>query len=91
ILQKNREKVVANTPLDYVNLYEMCCSFEPDQRPTLDIILSKLNKLSGVATIKFIINKIAQQRNSNIRDENGILDSNSSNEVHSTLSSNFPI
>ncbi|RIB09548.1 hypothetical protein C2G38_2208620 [Gigaspora rosea] len=89
IWEKDRVEVVDNTPLDYVSLYKMCYSLEPDKRPTLDTILNKLNRLSVETTIEFIENKndldkpIAQQENINCcnapdhnEDKNGTHDSN---------------
>ncbi|CAG8473307.1 6059_t:CDS:1, partial [Scutellospora calospora] len=40
------EKTVTNIPQGYVNLYERCWSFEPDQRPALDEISIVLEKLT---------------------------------------------
>ncbi|KAF0450261.1 kinase-like domain-containing protein [Gigaspora margarita] len=58
IWEKDRVKVVDNTPLDYVSLYKMCYSLEPDKRPTLDTILNKLKRLSVETTIEYIENEI---------------------------------
>ncbi|CAG8469777.1 6277_t:CDS:2 [Gigaspora rosea] len=58
IWEKDRVKVVDNTPSDYVSLYKMCYSLKPDERPTLDTILNKLKRLSVETTIEYIENKI---------------------------------
>ncbi|CAG8628500.1 46155_t:CDS:2 [Gigaspora margarita] len=101
----NRVKVVDNTPLEYVSLYKMCHSLEPDKRPTLDTILNELNRLSVETTIEFIENKndldkpIAQQENINScnapdhnEDKNGTHGSNFSTESSnpSFLMQDFP-
>ncbi|CAG8647077.1 2278_t:CDS:2 [Dentiscutata erythropus] len=53
-----REKVIPNTPTNYVNLYKKCWSTNPDQRPTLVGILFELEKLANEKTIEFITNVI---------------------------------
>ncbi|KAF0451492.1 kinase-like protein [Gigaspora margarita] len=57
ISRNEREKIIPNTPSDYVNLYEKCWSTEPDERPTLNKISIDLDKLS-LETVKFITNNI---------------------------------
>ncbi|KAF0538224.1 glycosyltransferase family 2 protein [Gigaspora margarita] len=59
IANGTREKMVENTPLDYANLYNRCWSSSPDQRPTLNEILTELEKLSIETNIEFIINDIS--------------------------------
>ncbi|CAG8479206.1 184_t:CDS:2, partial [Cetraspora pellucida] len=58
ISKNQREKIIANTPLGYIDLYSKCWSSNPDQRPTLDKIKIELEKLSTETTVKFIINNI---------------------------------
>ncbi|CAG8488933.1 5455_t:CDS:2, partial [Dentiscutata erythropus] len=43
--------------IDYANLYKNCWSSDPDQRPVLNEILTKLERLSNLS-IKFMINNI---------------------------------
>ncbi|CAG8785709.1 24051_t:CDS:2, partial [Racocetra persica] len=57
ISQNEREKIIANTPSAYAYLIEKSLSYEPNQRPTLDQILIKLENLSEETTIEFITNK----------------------------------
>ncbi|CAG8796313.1 27969_t:CDS:1, partial [Racocetra persica] len=57
-----REKIIINTPSDYVNLFEKCWSSEPDLRPILDDVLPELVRLSKERPIKFITNIIGDKR-----------------------------
>ncbi|CAG8494285.1 25139_t:CDS:2 [Dentiscutata erythropus] len=58
IINNKREKIISNTPLDYVSLYEECWSSMPAKRPTLDEVLIKLKMLSAETTIEFIVNNM---------------------------------
>ncbi|CAG8808433.1 17355_t:CDS:2, partial [Cetraspora pellucida] len=57
------ETIIPNTPPDYASLYEKCWSTEPNERPTLNEILSNLDKLSLERTIKFITNNVKDSKN----------------------------
>ncbi|CAG8826463.1 14951_t:CDS:2, partial [Racocetra persica] len=50
-----REEIIANTPSEYTHLIENCCS-DPNQRPTLNQILIKLEDLSKETTVEFVTN-----------------------------------
>ncbi|CAG8800229.1 21380_t:CDS:2, partial [Racocetra persica] len=54
-----REKEIINTPLNYVDLYNQCWSSEPSQRPTLDTVLDRLQRLQSenIEFITHIINE----------------------------------
>ncbi|CAG8727271.1 11014_t:CDS:2, partial [Gigaspora rosea] len=56
IINNKREKIIPNTPLDYVCLYKECWSYIPAKRPTLDEVLIKLKMLSAETSIEFMIN-----------------------------------
>ncbi|CAG8636116.1 11585_t:CDS:2 [Dentiscutata heterogama] len=56
IAEHDREKIIANTPQDYANLYTKCWSSDPDQRPTLTQILAVFEKL--LAETSTMINQI---------------------------------
>ncbi|CAB4495527.1 unnamed protein product [Rhizophagus irregularis] len=43
ILQGLREKPIPNTPEDYLRLYTECWDNEPDNRPTINEVITKLN------------------------------------------------
>ncbi|RGB27597.1 kinase-like domain-containing protein [Rhizophagus diaphanus] len=47
ILQGLREKPIFNTPEDYVKLYTECWNDEPDNRPTINQIVTKLNAITS--------------------------------------------
>ncbi|CAG8537118.1 14646_t:CDS:2 [Dentiscutata erythropus] len=68
-------KLITNTPSDYADIYNKCCAFDQNQRPTLDKIDSDLNLLSTNVTIEFITNNITQ----NTLSDNNINSSKNSN------------
>uniref|UniRef100_U9U9R8 Protein kinase domain-containing protein n=2 Tax=Rhizophagus irregularis TaxID=588596 RepID=U9U9R8_RHIID len=43
ILQGLREKPISNTPVDYIKIYTDCWNNEPDNRPTVNQVIAKLN------------------------------------------------
>ncbi|CAG8503272.1 36594_t:CDS:2, partial [Racocetra persica] len=96
---KGGEKVIENTPKDYINLYKNCWSLKQKQRPTLDNILSILGKLSVEITIEFVENKIVPYKqitrqkhlipNTGDYYEHSILSSGFLSESRVTLSSDF--
>uniref|UniRef100_U9TYE3 Uncharacterized protein n=1 Tax=Rhizophagus irregularis (strain DAOM 181602 / DAOM 197198 / MUCL 43194) TaxID=747089 RepID=U9TYE3_RHIID len=45
ILQGLRENPIPNTPEDYVKIYTDCWNKEPDNRPTADQVVAKLNEI----------------------------------------------
>ncbi|GBC22107.2 kinase-like domain-containing protein [Rhizophagus irregularis DAOM 181602=DAOM 197198] len=45
ILQGLREKPIPNTPEDYVNIYTDCWNIEPNNRPTINQVVEKLNAI----------------------------------------------
>ncbi|CAG8831526.1 11643_t:CDS:2, partial [Racocetra persica] len=57
IFKGERERVISNTPTNYVNIYTKCWSTDPDRRPTLEEILICLEECAK-ETIGFIENKI---------------------------------
>ncbi|CAG8511019.1 24234_t:CDS:10, partial [Racocetra persica] len=57
IAKNKREEIIAETPLDYSNLYTKCWSYEPSNRPTLDEII---NRLDNITSIEYITNKISK-------------------------------
>ncbi|CAG8673288.1 23679_t:CDS:2 [Gigaspora margarita] len=56
IENNNVVEVILGTPEDYANLYKSCMSSEPEERPSLDNILSELGRLSERRSIQSIIN-----------------------------------
>ncbi|GET58533.1 kinase-like domain-containing protein [Rhizophagus irregularis DAOM 181602=DAOM 197198] len=45
ILQGLREKPIPNTPVDYIKIYTDCWNNEPDNRPTVNQVIAKLNAI----------------------------------------------
>ncbi|RGB39545.1 kinase-like domain-containing protein, partial [Rhizophagus diaphanus] len=45
ISQGLRETPIPDTPIDYINIYADCWNNEPDDRPTINQVVSKLNAL----------------------------------------------
>ncbi|KAF0561619.1 kinase-like protein [Gigaspora margarita] len=62
ILENQRENAIANTPQDFISLYEKCWSFSPGQRPTLHKILKQLKKLLNKTPVEFIVNHISNKQ-----------------------------
>ncbi|CAB4396036.1 unnamed protein product [Rhizophagus irregularis] len=40
-----REKPIPNTPVDYIKIYTDCWNNEPDNRPTVNQVIAKLNEI----------------------------------------------
>ncbi|CAG8706234.1 17645_t:CDS:2, partial [Racocetra fulgida] len=49
IFRGDREKMIPGKPQEYANLYMRCWSSEPEKRPTIDSILSDLDRFSTTA------------------------------------------
>ncbi|RGB27593.1 kinase-like domain-containing protein [Rhizophagus diaphanus] len=45
ILQGLREKPIPNTPVDYIKIYTDCWNYEPDNRPTINQVIAKLDEI----------------------------------------------
>ncbi|EXX69381.1 Ste7p [Rhizophagus irregularis DAOM 197198w] len=45
ILQGLRENPIPNTPVDYIKIYTDCWNNEPDNRPTVNQVIAKLNEI----------------------------------------------
>ncbi|CAG8526749.1 7049_t:CDS:2 [Cetraspora pellucida] len=58
VIHRDLPKIVDGTPPGYSSLFVKCWSFDPNERPSLNEISSKLEKLSTESTI-FITNLIA--------------------------------
>ncbi|CAB4488296.1 unnamed protein product [Rhizophagus irregularis] len=52
ILQGLREKPISNTPEDYIKIYTDCWNSEPDNRPTSNQVVEKLNEIILKENIK---------------------------------------
>ncbi|CAB4438280.1 unnamed protein product [Rhizophagus irregularis] len=52
ILQGLREKPISNTPGDYIKIYNDCWNNEPDNRPTANQVVEKLNEIILKENIK---------------------------------------
>ncbi|KAF0349247.1 kinase-like protein [Gigaspora margarita] len=69
-MSKNeREETIVGTPPCYANLFNKCWSFERNQRPTLNYILTELEKLSKEKTVEFITNIIDSDSDPSIYSE----------------------
>ncbi|CAG8741879.1 28811_t:CDS:2, partial [Dentiscutata erythropus] len=58
-ISKDRENVIPGTPSSYSDLYRRCWSSYPDQRPSLDQILSELVEIMTFTTVDIITNRIS--------------------------------
>ncbi|CAG8781763.1 15240_t:CDS:1, partial [Racocetra persica] len=73
-----RPKIVNDTPSGYCDLFSRCWSSNPEDRPSLDAILSQLENLS-TEPIKTITNHIVIRDKNNINQDKSI-DNSSENE-----------
>ncbi|GBC21935.2 kinase-like domain-containing protein [Rhizophagus irregularis DAOM 181602=DAOM 197198] len=51
ILQGLRETPIHNTPEEYISIYTACWNVKPDNRPTIDQVVNKLDKLKAKQNI----------------------------------------
>ncbi|CAG8632731.1 13313_t:CDS:2 [Cetraspora pellucida] len=58
IANNDREYIVHNTPIDYIEIYKRCWSSDPGQRPILNEILITIERLSVETSIEFITNTV---------------------------------
>ncbi|RIB00326.1 hypothetical protein C2G38_2048590 [Gigaspora rosea] len=65
ISPNKREKIIDDTPSDYAILYQKCWSSNPAMRPPLNLVLGKLETLSGL-TVEFITNNIYKDKSNNV-------------------------
>ncbi|RIA82401.1 kinase-like domain-containing protein [Glomus cerebriforme] len=100
ILQGLREDPIPNTPEDYVKIYTDCWKSEPDDRPTVNEVVSKLHEILPEKNVKYISNSDTkssseQQPNLNIADTKSsveqqpnlnIVEDSKSNLIHSEFS-----
>ncbi|RIB28062.1 kinase-like domain-containing protein [Gigaspora rosea] len=70
VLKGEGEKIIENTPLEYVSLYSKCWSSNSADRPTLNEILYELEKLSTQISIEHITNKLVKNSYSYEESEN---------------------
>ncbi|GBB84048.1 hypothetical protein RclHR1_10690011 [Rhizophagus clarus] len=68
ILQGHRETIVPGTPIDYSNIYTECWNGEPDNRPNMDRVVTKLRALVSNSKIISQLSNV-QQLNSVISNE----------------------
>ncbi|CAG8494435.1 5375_t:CDS:2 [Funneliformis caledonium] len=47
ILDKERETIISGTPIEYSNLYEQCWKYEPDERPSIQDVVSTLKTINS--------------------------------------------
>ncbi|CAI2186978.1 223_t:CDS:2 [Funneliformis geosporum] len=58
-----REKIIPGTPEDYVNIYTACWDNDPDNRPSMNQVVGKLNAIVNI-TITNITTEATLQRHS---------------------------
>ncbi|GBC02998.1 hypothetical protein RclHR1_04920007 [Rhizophagus clarus] len=66
ILQGLREKPIDNTPGDYVKIYTDCWNIEPDNRPTISQVVTKLNAIISEENNQISINQLLKSAYKNI-------------------------
>ncbi|GES81550.1 kinase-like domain-containing protein [Rhizophagus clarus] len=60
IVSGRREEIIKGTPIEYSNLYTACWSDDPDERPSIQIIISCLQSIID-HSIKSITNEIKKE------------------------------
>ncbi|GBC20506.2 kinase-like domain-containing protein [Rhizophagus irregularis DAOM 181602=DAOM 197198] len=85
ILQGRRETMVPDTPTDYFNIYTECWDSKPNNRPTMDQVVFKLNAIINTKNSIIIDNNKLIPQSSENSDNIGI--SNIINLSHEELSS----
>ncbi|GES81546.1 kinase-like domain-containing protein [Rhizophagus clarus] len=60
IISGNREEIIKGTPVEYSNIYTACWSDDPDERPSIQIIVSCLKSIID-RSIKSITNEIERK------------------------------
>ncbi|CAB5335587.1 unnamed protein product [Rhizophagus irregularis] len=73
ISQGFRETPIPDTPIDYLNIYTDCWNNEPDNRPTINHVVSKLNEII-----------LKNSKNTMIIEDSSLMDS-LSNDSHTNI------
>ncbi|PKK64231.1 kinase-like protein [Rhizophagus irregularis] len=71
ILKGYRESIVSNTPLDYSILYIECCNNDPDNRPEMNQVVSKLKTI--ITKNKMILKRSDQLDSTSLTPDNNQL------------------
>ncbi|EXX65644.1 Skt5p [Rhizophagus irregularis DAOM 197198w] len=69
ILQGLREKPIPNTPVDYIKIYTDCWNNEPDNRPTVNQVIAKLNEIISKENVQ-----LSSEQKSNDKVPKNIID-----------------
>ncbi|CAB4438351.1 unnamed protein product [Rhizophagus irregularis] len=69
ILQGLREKPIPNTPVDYIKIYTDCWNNEPDNRPTVNQVIVKLNAIIPKENVQ-----LSSEQKSNDKVSKNIID-----------------
>ncbi|RIA96641.1 kinase-like domain-containing protein [Glomus cerebriforme] len=48
ITNGEREEIIKDTPIEYINLYTECWKYEPNERPNIEQVVSTLDRLSKI-------------------------------------------
>ncbi|UZO04085.1 uncharacterized protein OCT59_024484 [Rhizophagus irregularis] len=76
ILQGLREKPISNTPEDYIKIYSDCWNSEPDNRPTSNQVVEKLNEIILKENIKVSNEQLNIAENIKVSNEQRIIAEN---------------
>ncbi|PKC70584.1 kinase-like protein [Rhizophagus irregularis] len=68
IVNGKREEIVEDTPVEYSDIYTACWSDDPDERPSIQIVVSCLKSIIDYS-IKFITNEIENNDLKYMRDD----------------------
>ncbi|UZO03577.1 uncharacterized protein OCT59_023981 [Rhizophagus irregularis] len=77
IVRGLRENPILNTPVDYIKIYTDCWNYEPDNRPTVNHVIAKLDKIIQKENVQ-----LSSEQKNNVEVPKNIID----NSLHGEMS-----
>ncbi|RIA91146.1 kinase-like domain-containing protein [Glomus cerebriforme] len=81
LINGRREEPIPNTPKEYLELYKLCWSGEPDLRPTINEVFIKLGKMLGIQDVSNYNDDDIQDFKSEQHDDNQSFVNNDTGEM----------
>ncbi|CAG8693278.1 8151_t:CDS:2, partial [Funneliformis mosseae] len=79
IINGERETIISGTPMEYSNLYEQCWKYEPDERPSIQDVVSTLKTIISSKKIEM---EVLQDQNPVLSDSIDPLNNSSSQIIN---------